>query len=101
MSRVLAFFAATVFVLSLAGFAVAQDDAQPKGDKGFKMLDANSDGKVTKEEYLAASQKRAEARWAKLDASQKGFLTREDFTAARDKAREKAQARKAKAAPQQ
>lgn len=101
MKRVLAFVSVMVLVLGLAGFAAAQDDAQPKGDKGFKMLDANGDGKVTKEEFLAASQKRAEARWAKMDSAQKGYLTKEDFSAVREKAKEKAQARKAKAAPQQ
>lgn len=98
MKRAAATIAALVLALGLSGAALAQDDAPPKGEKAFKMLDANGDGKVTKEEFLAASQKRAEARYAKLDPEGKGYLTKEDFAQAREKAREKAKARKAKAA---
>ncbi|MFZ5428531.1 MAG: EF-hand domain-containing protein [Thermodesulfobacteriota bacterium] len=99
MKRAAVTIAALALVLGLSGAALAQDDAPPaKGDKAFKMLDANGDGKVTKEEFLAASQKRAEARYAKLDPEGKGYLTKDDFAQAREKAREKAKARKAKAA---
>ena len=75
---------------------------QPPGAKrASRCLDANADGKVTKEEFLAASQKRAEARFSKLDKDNKGYLTKEDFLAAREKAREKAKNRKPKTdAPQ-
>jgi len=113
MKRVIAFVFALALTASLSGLALAQapaaapasapavDDAAPAptGEKAFKMLDANGDGKVTKEEFLAAAQKRAMARYEKLDTQNKGYLTKEDFMAARGKAREKAQARKAKAAP--
>lgn len=113
MKRVIAFVFALALTAALSGLALAQapaaapapapavDDAAPAvtGEKGFKMLDANGDGKVTKEEFVAAAQKRAAARFDKLDTQNKGYLTKEDFMAARGKAREKAQARKAKAAP--
>jgi Ca2+-binding EF-hand superfamily protein len=95
MKRVLTALCALVLSLGLASMALAQapaDTPAEKGEKGFKRLDANGDGKVTKEEFLAAAQKQAEARFAKLDAQNKGYLTKEDFMAAR----EKAQARKAK-----
>ncbi|GFK94634.1 hypothetical protein NNJEOMEG_02481 [Fundidesulfovibrio magnetotacticus] len=82
--------------LTLAVPALAQDDAPVKGDKAFKTLDANGDGKVTKDEFMAAAQKRAAARWEKLDPTGKGFVTKEDLEGVRAKAREKAQARKAK-----
>lgn len=101
MKRVLTALCALILSLGLASLALAQDQAPAdtpaeKGAKGFKRLDANSDGKVTKEEFLAAAQKQAEARFAKLDVQNKGFLTKEDFMAAREKAVEKVQARKAK-----
>lgn len=105
MKRAIAFVFALALTASLSGLALAQapavDDAAPAptGEKAFKMLDANGDGKVTKEEFLAAAQKRAAARYDKLDTQNKGYLTKEDFMAARGKARDKAQARKAKAAP--
>jgi len=98
MKRAAATIAALALALGLSGAALAQDAAPAKGEKAFKMLDANGDGKVTKEEFLAASQKRAEARYAKLDPAGKGYLTKEDFAQAREKAREKAKARKANAA---
>jgi len=82
--------------LALAVPALAQDAAEPKGDKGFKTLDANGDGKVTKDEFLAAAQKRAQARWEKLDPTGKGYVTKEDLAGVREKARERAQARKEK-----
>jgi len=99
MKRATASLAALALILGLSGAALAQDDAMPaKGDKAFSKLDANGDGKVTKEEFLAASQKRAEARYAKLDPTGKGYVTKEELAASREKAREKAKARKAKAA---
>lgn len=83
--------------LALAVPALAQDDAAaPRGDKGFKALDANADGKVTKDEFLAAAQKRAVARWEKLDPTGKGYVTKEELAGVREKARERAQARKDK-----
>lgn len=98
MKRMAAFALSLTLVLGLAGMALAQDDAAPKGAKGFKTLDANGDGKVTKEEFLAAAQKRAEARWAKLDSSGKGYITQEEFSEIKQKAREKFQERRAKKA---
>lgn len=99
MKRVLTALCALVLSLGLATMALAQtpaDTPAEKGEKGFKRLDANGDGKVTKEEFLAAAQKQAEARYAKLDVQNKGYLTKEDFLSAREKAVERAQARKAK-----
>jgi hypothetical protein len=106
MKRMTAFLFALALTVGAASLALAQapaagdqSDAVPTGAKGFATLDANGDGKVTKDEFLAAAQKRAMARWAKLDPQNKGYLTKDDFVAARDKAKEKAQARKAKNAP--
>lgn len=99
MKRATSLLFALILSLGLSGFALAQDDSSPapKGEKAFKMYDANGDGKITKEEYVAAAQKRAEARFAKLDKDNKGYLTKDDFMAAREKMRERFKNRKAKA----
>jgi Ca2+-binding EF-hand superfamily protein len=84
MKRMTACVFALALILGVSGLCLAQDDAAaPKGAKAFSMMDANGDGKITKEEFLAAAQKRAEARFAKLDKDSKGYLTKEDFMAAR------------------
>ncbi|WP_243361993.1 EF-hand domain-containing protein [Fundidesulfovibrio terrae] len=84
MKRTIACVFAFSLVLGASGLSLAQDDAAaPKGGRAFSLHDANGDGKITKEEFLAAAQKRAEARFAKLDKDNKGYLTKEDFIAAR------------------
>lgn len=55
--------------------------------KAFAKLDTNSDGSVSKEEFLASPQAKkdaakAEASFAKKDKDSDGKLTKEEFTAA-------------------
>lgn len=96
MKRMAVFVLSLTLMLGLGGMSLAQDDATAlKGAKGFKTFDANGDGKVTKDEFMAASQKRAEARWAKLDPTGKGYVTQEEFSEIKQKAREKFMERKA------
>jgi len=97
MNRVFAILLALGLAAASFGPALAQDAAAPAPQvgKAFKTYDANGDGKVTKEEFLAAAQKRAEARWAKLDPSGKGYVTQDEMSALRAKAGEKAKARRA------
>jgi len=84
MKRMIAFVFAFTLILGVSGLSLAQDDAAaPRGAKAFSMMDTNGDGKITKEEFMAAAQKRAEARFTKLDKDSKGYLTKEDFMAAR------------------
>lgn len=75
-------FAVCVSLLA-AGAALAQDDpaASPRREAAFKAMDANGDGKVTKEEYLEFVKKQAEKRFDKLDAQGKGYITKDDFLA--------------------
>ncbi len=60
MKRAIVSLCAFALVLSLSGFALAQDEAAPKGEKAFKAMDANSDGKISLEEFKAFHAKRAE-----------------------------------------
>lgn len=70
-----------------AGAALAQDEpaASPRREAAFKTMDANGDGKITKEEYLEHAKKLAEKRFEKLDAQGKGSITKEEFLAKKPK----------------
>lgn len=94
---VLIMAAATAFGIS----ALAEEGAGGKHKKGegrnpdaiFAKMDANSDGKVSKDEFVAAQEARAkksghemkkediEARFAKIDTDKDGLLTKEELKA--------------------
>ena len=88
--------------LALCGAAFAQDDAGPagKGAKGLKAMDTNGDGKISKEEFMDAAKKRAEARFQKLDANGDGYITKDELDAAKAKRGERAGKKGAEKAPQ-
>lgn len=80
-------------VLALASIVnAAEGDAKkekPKMDpaKAFAKLDANSDGSISKEEFLASpgakkDAAKAEESFAKKDKDKDGKLSKEEFTAA-------------------
>jgi len=64
--------------------------ADPKArlDEFFKRVDTNADGKVSKEEFVANSQKEIEDRFAKVDANSDGSVERSEMEAAAQKMRE-------------
>lgn len=85
-------------VLALASFvnAAEGDVKKPKMDpaKAFAKLDANSDGSVSKEEYMASPQAKkdsakAEKSFAGRDKDKDGKLSKEEFTAAPAKKKKK------------
>lgn len=78
-------------VLALASFTAnaAEEGAKKKGDpaKAFAKLDANSDGFLSKEEFLASPQAKkdadkAEKAFGMKDKDGDGKLSKEEFTAA-------------------
>lgn len=78
--RTLAF--GLVGLLSLALLtAEAAADAKGKGKKGdvFKMLDANNDDKISKDEFGKGKGKGSDKAFQKLDANNDGFLTKDEF----------------------
>jgi hypothetical protein len=98
MKRMLAFVFAMFLALGISGLAQAQDDPataakMERSEKAFKNLGGSED-KLTKDAFMAAVQKHAEARWAKLDPAGKGFVTKEDFLAGRAKVGAKMRAKK-------
>ncbi|MCE9519731.1 MAG: EF-hand domain-containing protein [Verrucomicrobia bacterium] len=54
-------------------------DPKARMDEAFKKMDANGDGKVSKEEFLEFSKKEAEARFSKMDAAGSGSVTKEQL----------------------
>jgi Ca2+-binding EF-hand superfamily protein len=76
--------AALAAVLSLPLALRAADEPKKKGP--FVTADANNDGKVSLDEYVAAMKDRldataAKARFADLDKDKDGFLSRQEFNA--------------------
>jgi Ca2+-binding EF-hand superfamily protein len=66
--------------------ALAQEKKKPDPEAQFKRLDANSDGKLTLEEFTAkrkddATKERAKKQFAQLDKNSDGNVTLEEFKA--------------------
>lgn len=101
MKRVFSTVLIVGLLLGVSGLAFAQDEKAPpeRSAQGFKAMDANGDGKLTKEEYLDRARQLAEKRWAKLDVNKRGFITVEDLQAARDKRKAEGKGRKGKQPP--
>jgi Ca2+-binding EF-hand superfamily protein len=80
-------------LLAIASFVNAADEKKeegkkPKADpaKAFAKLDANSDGSISKEEFMASPQAKkdatkAEESFGKRDKDKDGKLSKEEFTA--------------------
>ena len=80
-----------ISVLAIASFVnAAEGDAKkPKADpaKAFAKLDSNSDGSISKEEWMASPQgkkdaAKAEKAFGGKDKDKDGKLSKEEFTAA-------------------
>jgi Ca2+-binding EF-hand superfamily protein len=77
-------------VLSIASISFAADEAKKTEKKAadpeatFKKKDANSDGKVSKEEFLKGQKDaaKAETQFTRKDKDKDGNLTLEEFKAA-------------------
>lgn len=88
-----------ISVFFIAGIAFSQGGGQGKGAQGtapkygcqqrFDELDANKDGKVTKEEFLAAPHRmaNAEQNFKAMDVNGDGSLTKEEFCANKGRGR--------------
>ncbi|NOX42734.1 MAG: hypothetical protein GXP19_03240 [Gammaproteobacteria bacterium] len=54
---------------------------QERRQKGFQMADSDSDGQVSKEEYINHKKQKAERRFQQMDANSDGLVSREEFSA--------------------
>ena len=82
---------ALVTVFFMAGIAFAQGGGQGKGGQGaapmmgcqqrFDAMDTNKDGKVSKDEFLAAPHQRdnPEQMFTAMDVQKRGYLTKDEF----------------------
>lgn len=77
--------AATAVLLSLP-LALHAADEKKKGG-GFKAMDTDGDGKISKKEFVAAQKDagKAESRFAQLDKDGDGFLTQQEMAAGQKK----------------
>lgn len=75
----------TAVVLSLP-LALHAADEKKKGG-GFKAMDTDNDGKLSKKEFVAAQKDaaKAEKRFEDLDKNKDGFLTQEELAAGQKK----------------
>ena len=76
-----------VALLALAGVAFAEDDKpkdkpeRPRPGQMFEEMDANKDGKVTKDEFLASHDKMTGARFGRLDKNGDGSIGKDEIPA--------------------
>ncbi len=68
---------------------IAADKPKKDPDAAFKKMDKNSDGKVSKEEFVASAKDAAKAdkAFAQKDKDNDGFLTLEEFKATKKAAK--------------
>ena len=89
MSKVVLAFALALAIMMGGSLAFAQDTPKPKMkcQKRFMKLDADKDGKVTLQEFMARIKKhtggKAEEVFRKRDANGDGVLTKEEFCSGR------------------
>jgi Ca2+-binding EF-hand superfamily protein len=89
IATILSVLALASFTANAADEGAKKDGAKKKGDpaKAFAKLDANSDGSLSKEEFMASPQAkkdsaRAEKGFGMKDKNKDGKLSKEEFTAA-------------------
>lgn len=78
MKKALFYMAAVALLISIAAPAMAERDGKgfpPHRGKLFERMDTDSDGTVTKEEFL----KNAEKHFSELDTDNNGKITREEI----------------------
>jgi len=92
--------------MSVLAFGVANaaegkgaEKMQERKTEIFQKMDANGDGKVTKEEFMAFSTKKAEKRFEEIDTKNQGFFTKDEFLAAKHMHMMKKGEKPAKAVP--
>jgi Ca2+-binding EF-hand superfamily protein len=73
-------------VIGVAGAASAEDPVpEAQHPTTFVKADANRDGKVTYEEYRAASEKRIEAQFSRMDLNGDGVIDEPERQALKEK----------------
>lgn len=81
----LVILAVSVVVLVIAGAAFAQGGGRMSCQDRFDAMDTNHDGKLTKEEFMAAPHHRGnpEEMFKAMDVNGHGYLTKDEFCSGR------------------
>jgi len=66
----------------------------------FKTIDADGDGKISRDEHMKHAEKRAENRFTQMDVNKDGFISEDEFKEGLPKKRKKG-TRKAKEQPKE
>ena len=66
----------------------------------FKTIDADGDGKISRDEHMKHAEKRAENRFTQMDVNKDGFISEDEFKEGMPKKRKKG-TRKAKEQPKE
>ena len=101
LKRIVFLGAAAVLLLTgsdaLSGAAKGQEDAFVAAFKArFDLIDANKDGKVTRDEYVEFHAKRAGNRFDQVDKDKTGYVTKEEVEQMAVKTRKKMQEKRNK-----
>ncbi len=86
---------AAVLMLFAVGQTYAEDAAPTAGHPMRKMnADTNNDGKVTRDEFRAAQEKRSDAMFKRMDTNGDGVIDQDEKKAAGEKMRERREHRR-------
>lgn len=69
-----------IVIFALLAFVVSAAAAEKKGPKSFADLDADKDGKLSKEEFTGGNEKKGKL-FDKLDKDKDGSLSEEEYKA--------------------
>lgn len=90
----------TIFALMLSVLAVSAqaEEGREHGKRGkyFQETDVNGDGKISREEFLTARQKKMEEHFGRMDVNNDGQLTKEELKEGRKKMRKHMKERREK-----
>jgi Ca2+-binding EF-hand superfamily protein len=87
MTRIISLVTACAVILFTHSALQAEDSQEAKKESAFQRYDKNSDGSVSKEEFMSSKgaekdPERAEKKFASMDKDGNGSLSKEEFTKA-------------------
>ena len=83
--RIIVLLTAIVALLAGSNYSWAQKDpaCTDKFQTKFNKKDTDGDGKISRNEYMEYSQKRAEEKFTRMDLNEDGFISSEEYKQAK------------------